>query len=117
MRTVLVHPFSGILSAYGMGLADIKSATQRAIGETLSVSALKDTKYLYEQLRRDMLWNLAEQGIANDNCTVKATAHLKYRGTDSTIEVVLSSELEMRAEFEKKFIKSALALLSPVLRL
>ncbi|AVX04640.1 5-oxoprolinase (ATP-hydrolyzing) [Maritalea myrionectae] len=100
MRTVLVHPFSGILSAYGMGLADIKSATQRAIGQTLSVNALKETKYLYEQLRRDMLLNLAAQGISDDSCTVKATAHLKYRGTDSTIEVVLSSELEMRSEFE-----------------
>jgi 5-oxoprolinase (ATP-hydrolysing) len=100
MRTVLVHPFAGILSAYGMGLADIKAGTQRAIGEKLSVEALKDTKYIYDQLRRDMVMTLQAQGVSDHACTVRATAHMKYRGTDSTIEVELSSELEMRAEFE-----------------
>ncbi|MCZ4271905.1 hydantoinase B/oxoprolinase family protein [Maritalea porphyrae] len=100
MRTVLVHPFSGILSAYGMGLADIKAATQRAVGKALNVKSLDETKYVAKQLRRDMLQQLAEQGIEDRVCTVRNTAHLKYRGTDSTIEVDLTSEIEMRTEFE-----------------
>nr|WP_255768707.1 hydantoinase B/oxoprolinase family protein [Maritalea mediterranea] len=101
MRTVLIHPFAGILSAYGMGLADIKASAQRAIGESLSVDALKDTKYVADELRRDMLFKLQDQGVTDEACSVRRTAHLKYRGTDSTIEVTLSSEMEMRAEFEK----------------
>lgn len=100
MRTVLVHPFSGILSAYGMGLADIKAATQRAVGKPLNINSLDETKYVSKQLRRDMLRQLAEQGIDDRDCTVRNTTHLKYRGTDSTIEVDLRSEIEMRAEFE-----------------
>jgi len=100
MRTVLVHPFSGILSAYGMGLAGIKAATQRAVGKSLTVKSLDETKYVAKQLRRDMLMQLATQGIEDRECEVRTTAHLKYRGTDSTIEAALNSELEMRAEFE-----------------
>lgn len=100
MRTVLVHPFSGILSAYGMGLADIKAAVQRAVGKSLSVKSLDETKYVAKQLRRDMLMQLATQDIEDRDCTVRTTAHLKYRGTDSTIEVAINSELEMRADFE-----------------
>ncbi len=100
MSTVLVHPFSGILSAYGMGLADIKAATQRAVGKPLNSKTLDETKNVSKQLRRDMLRQLAEQGIDDPMCTVRVVTHLKYRGTDSTIEVDFNSETEMRADFE-----------------
>lgn len=78
MRTVLIHPFSGILSAYGMGLADIKAAIQRAVGKALNVKSLDETKYVAKQLRRDVLQQLAQQGIDDRVCTVRRTAHLKY---------------------------------------
>jgi 5-oxoprolinase (ATP-hydrolysing) len=39
MKTVFIHPFAGVLSAYGMGLADIRSHRQLAVEETLAERA------------------------------------------------------------------------------
>ncbi len=99
MKTVIVHPHSGILSAYGMGLADIRANRQQAAVVPLSpddmavIETLRDT--LAEQVRADV----AYQGVPKAEITLYPRVHLRFDGTDSTIPVDFASLSQMRAAF------------------
>ena len=100
IRHILIHPFSGILSAYGMGLADIKATTQFAVGKILRAETLKDIQEKCASLRQDLLAKLALQGVSAQLSRTNFIAHLKYRGTDSTIAVAVSDDITMQEKFE-----------------
>lgn len=100
MKTVLIHPFSGILSAYGMGLADIKAARQRSVEKIVETSMLQDLQWTNKQLEKEARQELFKQGVDDHQTKVSVVAHLKYQGTDSTIEVVFGNEPNMRSQFE-----------------
>src|SRR5262249_52740043 len=83
IRTVLIHPYSGVLSAYGMGLADIRATRNRAVMKPLGpASALEP---LVAELEEAAVLELREQGVAESDITVFARAHLRYDGTDTPI--------------------------------
>ena len=100
MKTVIIHHFSGILSAYGMGLANIKAARQKSIEKELDLSLLKKVNEHLESLRQETVQELANQGVAESATTTKASVHLKYAGTDTSLDVPLSTLDEMVAAFE-----------------
>src|SRR5205814_9202972 len=64
MTSVLIHPFSSLLSAYGMGLADIRSVRQRAIDEPLSEKARATPAGIAGELGRAVIAECAGQGVA-----------------------------------------------------
>jgi 5-oxoprolinase (ATP-hydrolysing) len=101
MRTVIIHPFAGILSAYGMGLADIKAGRQRSVEKILSTQMLQDLQWTTKQLEKDARQELMGQGVGSEQTMVTLTAHLKYKDTDSTIEVALDDYPRMKMAFEK----------------
>ena len=100
MKTVIIHHFSGILSAYGMGLANIKAARQKSIEKELDLSLLKKVNEHLESLRQETVQELANQGVAESATTTKASVHLKYAGTDTSLDVPLSALDKMVAAFE-----------------
>lgn len=63
MKNILLHPMSGLLSAYGMGLADIRATRQKALGVSLYASAPAALKALGEELALECVAELATQGI------------------------------------------------------
>jgi 5-oxoprolinase (ATP-hydrolysing) len=86
MTTVLVHPFSGLLSAYGMGLADIRAIRQIAVEKKLAEAAasMADTaRPLCAETRAEVV----AQGVRAEDVEVHVRAHVRYAGTDTTIEV------------------------------
>jgi 5-oxoprolinase (ATP-hydrolysing) len=85
MKTVLIHPFSGILSAYGMGLADIRAGRSRAIVKPLAEEALPALRAEAEALSGEVRAELARQGVEASEVSVRA--HLRYDGTDTPIPV------------------------------
>ena len=87
IRTVLIHPFSGVLSAYGMGLADIRTTRSRAVMRRLDDEA--DFAAVVAELEREAVADLAGQGVADADITVVARAHLRYDGTDTTLPVAI----------------------------
>ncbi|PVB61748.1 hydantoinase B/oxoprolinase family protein [Labrenzia sp. 011] len=101
MKTVILHPFSGILSAYGMGLADIRANRQQAVVKTLSEDLLPELSDLRAQLANQTEAELDKQEIAANARWTTATAHLRYEGTDTPLPVPLGSVGEMRAAFEQ----------------
>ena len=102
MKTVVIHHFAGILSAYGMGLADIKASRQKSIEQELGSSLTTELNELLGMLRKETVQELIEQGVETRDVKTTTTAHLKYAGTDSTLDVPLDSNDVMRNAFEKR---------------
>jgi 5-oxoprolinase (ATP-hydrolysing) len=99
ISTVLIHPFSGILSAYGMGLAEIRATRQRTVSQGLA-AALASLSPVREELTGAVLAEMKSQGVAETDTEVLHRAHLRYQGTDTTLSVTVSDAAEMTAAFE-----------------
>ena len=87
MKTVLIHPLSSLLSAYGMGLADIRSVRQQAIEEELGEGALATIRRIGGGLADNARREVADQGVATDKIKVFVRAHIRYAGTDTALVV------------------------------
>ncbi|MFS8036871.1 hydantoinase B/oxoprolinase family protein [Xanthobacter sp. AM11] len=102
MTKVLVHPFSGLLSAYGMGLASVRAQRTRAVGAELTPDLLSSLLEIKDDLSAETGAELAGQGIAAGAATTEARAHLRYAGTDTALPVMLDALAAMVAEFEAR---------------
>ena len=100
MASVLIHPYSGILSAYGMGLASVRSHRTRAVIRPLAESMLEEIRELESELQLESESELQQQGVSDSNIASFARAHIRYDGTDTPIAVALAGLGEMQAAFE-----------------
>jgi 5-oxoprolinase (ATP-hydrolysing) len=87
MESVLIHPLSSLLSAYGMGLADIRSVRQQAIEEPFGDKARKTLQTVSRRLARATIDEVTGQGVATNKITVHVRAHIRYAGTDTPLIV------------------------------
>jgi 5-oxoprolinase (ATP-hydrolysing) len=87
MKTVLIHPFSGLLSAYGMGLADIRATRTQAIEESYGEAAKAAIAKAGGKLVQEAAEEVAGQGVARGDIRVHVRAHIRYAGTDTPLEV------------------------------
>jgi 5-oxoprolinase (ATP-hydrolysing) len=87
MTKVLIHPFSSLLSAYGMGLADIRATRQQAVEETFGDAVLASIATVAGRLGEDARSEVIGQGVAPAAVTVHARAHIRYAGTDTALVV------------------------------
>jgi len=100
MTTVLIHPLAGILSAYGMGLADIRANRQQAIERELSADVMAEIEEIATRLTGENDTELRSQGIAQNETRTIVRVHLRYAGTDTPLDVELGSPAAMTAAFE-----------------
>ncbi|HET6801414.1 MAG TPA: hydantoinase B/oxoprolinase family protein, partial [Casimicrobiaceae bacterium] len=104
MRRVFVHPLAGVLSAYGMGLADVRALRQQAVEATLTTSALDACRARFRVLEAAAREDVLAQAVASDRIRCERTLHLKYEGTDTTLSIPGSGALaEVVAEFERRY--------------
>jgi 5-oxoprolinase (ATP-hydrolysing) len=87
MTSVLIHPLSSLLSAYGMGLADIRSVRQQAIEEPFGTKARKVLETVARRLAGDVIGEVAGQGVAVGKIRLHVRAHIRYAGTDTPLIV------------------------------
>src|SRR5215211_7777017 len=87
MTKVLIHPFSSLLSAYGMGLASIRATRQQAIEEPFGGAALASLAALGEQLGEDARNEVIGQGVRAADISLHVRAHIRYAGTDTALVV------------------------------
>ena len=102
MKTVLVHPFAGVLSAYGMGLADVRALREQTAQAPLTDTALADLNETFDNLSAAARAEVVGQGIAEDTVALHLRVHLRYDGTDSALVVDLADADTMRAAFESQ---------------
>jgi 5-oxoprolinase (ATP-hydrolysing) len=105
MTRVFAHPFAGVLSAYGMGLADQTAMREQAMELPLSASIVDTIEaklHLLAQSGRD---DLLAQGVAPERIQVIERVHLRYDGSDSVIVIPYSDIAHMLAQFENAYKK------------
>jgi 5-oxoprolinase (ATP-hydrolysing) len=87
MERVYIHPFAGVLSAYGMGLADVRTIKQSAVEAQLSDQQLTQLSATFDVLANAASAEVKAQGIAAEQIKIVQRVALKYSGTDTTIEL------------------------------
>ena len=92
MQTVFMHPLAGVLSAYGIGLADVTMMKQRAVEAVLDDRALAELDAPFAVLVNDARESLIAQGIAESDITIVRRVALKYEGTDSTLQLPVAMQ-------------------------
>ncbi|MDB5596410.1 MAG: 5-oxoprolinase [Hyphomicrobiales bacterium] len=100
MRTVLIHPLSGLLSAYGMGLADTRAVRQRTVEAPLDNAGTQAAADIVNALGSDALADLEHQIPEGTESLLLRRAHVRYAGTDTAMIVDFGSPQDMRAAFE-----------------
>ena len=103
MNTVLVHPFAGVLSAYGMGLADVRALRERTIEAPLTDDLVPRLVRELDELAAVSEAEVAGQGIAADRTETRRYVHLRYDGSDTSLEVPYAAVDEMAAAYERAY--------------
>ncbi|MDT0684459.1 hydantoinase B/oxoprolinase family protein [Roseicyclus sp. F158] len=98
---VFLHPFAGVLSAYGMGLADIRAL--REVQADLPLAEATRAGQMLDRAGADAAEEVARQGVPADKVRIERRAHLRYAGTDQPLEIEYEGDADaMRAAFEER---------------
>ena len=97
---VFIHPFAGVLSAYGMGLADLRVMRERAVEAILDDALLEDVEAILDEMEEHGRVEMTRQGGDPARTYTLRKVHLRYQGTDSPLIVDFADRKAIVAEFE-----------------
>jgi 5-oxoprolinase (ATP-hydrolysing) len=109
MSRIFIHPFAGVLSAYGMGLADQIAMREAALERELNPEGLSAAAALATRLLDEAAAELKAQGLAGDALRRVARLHVRYQGTDTALPCALPTAsrpeevARVRDEFERSY--------------
>ena len=106
MQRAFIHPLAGVLSAYGIGLADSLAMRQQTIEEPLADAALARLAAPFEQIEQEARAEIAAQGLPGATITTERAVLLKYADTDSTLTLPLAANAtaaSLTAEFLRQY--------------
>ncbi|MDI3313383.1 MAG: hydantoinase B/oxoprolinase family protein [Mycobacterium sp.] len=101
IRTVLVPPMAGVLSALGIGLADTTAMREQAIQAPLETATLDRLTTVADSLAQAARGELLDEGVPEHAIRVLRRVHLRYEGTDTVIPVQLTDIDAMTAAFRE----------------
>lgn len=87
MKQIFIHPYAGVLSAYGIGLADVRSLKEKAVEAELTQDTIPELDQILNTLAVEGQTELTEQGIHPHQIEILFKVHLRYVGTDSALVV------------------------------
>jgi 5-oxoprolinase (ATP-hydrolysing) len=100
MSRVFVHPLAGVLSAYGMGLADQIAMREASIELPLDEAGLRAAQARLQQLGEAARAEVASQGVALGAIELRCNVHVRYQGTDTALVVPCVDMGQIRTDFE-----------------
>jgi len=103
MTRVLVHPMAGVLSAYGMGLADQNVMREQAIEKLLNSEVLSDLQQTIDALTLAAKAEFSQQAVTSSDLEIHQRVHVRYQGSDAALVVPLGSLQEIQQAFEKAY--------------
>ena len=95
MERILIHPLAGVLSAYGIGIADVKAIRETSLLRPLG----EDFAIVLSDLAQRASDALIEQGVPVDCIELRQRARLRTAGSDTTLEIPIALADQMRADF------------------
>ncbi|MFF9279219.1 hydantoinase B/oxoprolinase family protein [Streptomyces griseosporeus] len=102
IRTVLVPPMAGVLSALGIGLADTTAMREQSVEAPLEPAAMPGVRKTADDLESAARAELLAEDVPEDRIRVARRAQLRYDGTDTTLTVELTEPGAMRRAFEER---------------
>ncbi len=102
--SILVHPLSGVLSALGIGLSDLREIRSQALEMALDADTLKKVDDVMAALEIQARSSLEKQGVAD--CRIIRTVHAKYAGTDTPLMLPYGTLTDIRTAFEAEHRQS-----------
>ena len=103
MKTVWLHPMAGVLSAYGMGLADIRVEKQQSVDLPFEDDVLASLGQAMDTLEKDVDASLGEQHVPERNRRFRRSAGLRVRGSDTILDVPWGGASEMLDTFSSSY--------------
>ena len=100
---VLIHPYAGVLSAYGMGLAEIRSIREGHLEQ--NIEEIENAKVLINKLSLKANEDLKKQGIKKSSIKLVKRAFLHYQGSHQNLEINFDTIDKMRESFEQEHKK------------
>ena len=102
IRRILFHPMAGVLSAYGLGQAAIRALRQQSLDCPLGHRLEQPVAAILDHLAQAARQAVASQGVHPSRITIQRRLHLRYDGSDTTLEVQASSPAAMVEEFKRR---------------
>jgi len=97
MERIYIHPFAGVLSAFGMGLADIRAIREHQFSEP--ISEYNKAKDVLDHISTQAQAEVLKQGIDPTKLSMIKTAHIRTPGSHQTLPVTFGSQKTMKAAF------------------
>ena len=106
ISTVLVPAMAGVLSALGIGLADVTAMREQSIEARLAASTMPRLREVAEALESAARAELRDEDVPEHRIRITARAHLRYDGTDTAVPVELADVDDMAAEFATSYCRT-----------
>lgn len=103
MQRILIHPFAGVLSAYGMGLADFRLLKTAALEKKLSTVSIAELQALFADLTAAGRKEMLAQGVATEQIKTEPCLQLRYLASDTALAIEFADKTTMLKAFESKY--------------
>ncbi len=103
IKQIFLHPFSGLLSAYGMGLADFRVLKDQAIEQPWFEVSIADLSSLINELKQDGIAEMRKQLTGTHKTETYASVKIRFQGTDTAIPVDFTDKEQMETAFSQKY--------------
>ncbi|MFV0446435.1 MAG: hydantoinase B/oxoprolinase family protein [Planctomycetaceae bacterium] len=103
MQTILAHPLAGVLSAYGIGRADVRRQSERPVLQPLSAATLAELQPVFEQLEQELTQQVVDEGIATVAIERPLRSlDLRYQGVEAMLSIPEPSTGDYAAAYESR---------------
>lgn len=112
MKRIYLHPLAGVLSAFGMGLADTHTINDLAIESCLDEELIDTLKHKFTNLELQGKKEMTDQGLDGEKLQYTRRVYLRYQGSDSSLAIQFDDYSALKLNFEK-IHKSRFSFISP----
>ncbi|MCQ6961685.1 hydantoinase B/oxoprolinase family protein [Methanolobus chelungpuianus] len=105
LRTIFIHPLAGVLSAYGMGLADRRILKEHAVERVLDEGLLTQLSMEFSRMETDGREEMLDQGVTEEKITAQHKVHVRYIGTNTPLLMDPADMDSIRAAFDREHRK------------
>ncbi|MFN7759127.1 MAG: hydantoinase B/oxoprolinase family protein [Pseudanabaena sp.] len=106
MTQVFIHPYAGVLSAYGIGLADIRTIRDRTVESELNLELLAELETIAKKLSEDGKSEIL-QGNVDGDLHIETSLRLRYAGTDSSLTVAITEPLRFYSQATVDYLRTS----------
>ena len=103
MKEILLHPFAGVLSALGMGLAEIHAIREQAVELPLKLESLASAETILDELANQAIDELVAQHVERNAVRLIRRYYVRYSGSDTALIVEAVPDSDIRATFESAY--------------